>query len=71
MVTDPLGTADADQAVVEQVNLRNKPYTICGGRGSAISFDQIKDRHAIEELNGSWGCKLLRVLSYKLYKSGD
>lgn len=71
MVADLAGIADSDQAVAEQVNLRDKPYTICRGHGSSVSFDQIKDRHAIEDLNGSWGCKLLRVLSYKLYKSGD
>lgn len=39
----------------------------CGQR----RFDHIKRLNALEALDADWGCKLLRVLLYKLHKSGD
>ncbi|MEV4783388.1 hypothetical protein [Burkholderia sp. LMU1-1-1.1] len=34
-------------------------------------FDHIKRLNALDGLDGDWGCKLLRVLAYKLHRSDD
>lgn len=36
-----------------------------------ISFDDVKRLNALRDLNGNWGCRLLRGLLYKLHKHGD
>lgn len=36
-----------------------------------VRFDDITRLNALDDLDADWGCKLLRMLSYKLYKSGD
>lgn len=37
----------------------------------SVRLDDIKRLSALDDLDADWGCKLLRILSYKLYKSGD
>ena len=34
-------------------------------------FDSMKRLNALDDLDGDWGCKALRVLAYKLHKSDD
>lgn len=36
-----------------------------------IRLDDIKRLNALEDLDGDWGCKPLRILLYKLHKDGD
>ena len=35
-----------------------------------LRFDDIQRLKALDDLDGDWGCKLLRVLLYKLHRSG-
>ena len=60
-----------DRLGAERINLARTVYTIHRGTGLTLTLDQIKDRQALENLNGNWGCKLLRVLLYKLHQPGD
>lgn len=36
-----------------------------------VSFDDITRVYAMQNLNGKWGCWLLRHLAYRLYRYGD
>lgn len=36
-----------------------------------ISFDDLQRVNAMRKLNGNWGCRLLRVLLYRLQRYGD
>jgi len=36
-----------------------------------VSFDDITRVNAMRNLNGKWGCWLLRHLAYRLYRYGD
>lgn len=36
-----------------------------------IRFDDVKRLNALDDLDGDWGCRPLRVLLYKLSKKGD
>jgi hypothetical protein len=36
-----------------------------------IRFDDVRRLNALEDLDGDWGCRPLRVLLYKLSKKGD
>lgn len=36
-----------------------------------LRFDHIQRLNALDDLDGDWGCKFLRVLAYKLDKSDD
>ena len=60
-----------DEPVPKQTKLATAAYTIQRVASPTLTFDQTSDSHALENLNGDWGCKLLRVLLYKLHKSGD
>lgn len=39
--------------------------------GGPPRFDHLKRLNALDNLDADWGCKLLRVLAYKLDKSDD
>jgi hypothetical protein len=60
-----------DEPVPKQTNLATALYTIQRVASPTLTFDQISDNQALENLSGDWGCKLLRGLLYKLHKSGD
>jgi len=60
-----------DEPVPKQTNLTTAVYTIQRVANPTLTFDQIRDNQALENLNGDWGCKLLRVLLSKLHRSGD
>jgi hypothetical protein len=36
-----------------------------------IRFDDVKRLNTLDDLDGDWGCRPLRVLLYKLSKKGD
>lgn len=36
-----------------------------------VSFDDITRVNVMRDLNGKWGCSLLRHLAYRLYRYGD
>ena len=68
MVKNSIG---GDAPVPKQTNLATAVYTIQRVASPTRTFDQISDSQALENLSGDWGCKLLRVLLYKLHRSGD
>lgn len=47
---------------------RTRPAQLSAHR---ISFDDLQRVNAMRSLNGNWGCKLLRVLLYRLQRYGD
>ena len=60
-----------DKPVPKQTNLATAVYTIQRAASPTMTFDQISDRQALENLNRDSDRKLLRVFRYKLHKSGD
>ena len=60
-----------DVTAPKQTNLATAVYTIQLGASPTLTFDQIRDIQALENLKGDWGCKFLRVLLFKLHRSGD
>jgi hypothetical protein len=36
-----------------------------------VRFDDVKRLNALNDLDGDWGCRPLRMLLYKLSKKGD
>jgi len=59
---------DCTQPVGQWVVWRNRPGQRANER---VSFDDISRVNAMRNLNGKWGCWLLRHLAYRLYRYGD